>query len=112
VRTNDFVQPLKAGLNFVTEGSPADLTPRGRLMDEANGFRAAGNAANADKIYVFARGAWHQYFLAPAASGAHWCNPARPQADFSNTTLFVGTGAALIFRGEDFPDYVIPSQVN
>lgn len=112
VRTNDFVQPLKAGLNFVAEGSPIDQTPRGRLMDQADGFHAASNAADADKIYVFSLGAWHQYFLFSTASGAYWCNPAKPLADYSDSTLFRGTEAVLIFRGTDFPDYVNPSQIN
>lgn len=112
VRTHDFVQPLKAGLNFVAEGAPVDQTPRERLMDQANGFHAGSDATDADMIYVFCQGAWHQYFLASAAGGAHWCNPAKPQADFSNTALFTGTAATLIFRGTDFPDYVVPSQIN
>lgn len=47
VRTNNFRQPLDAGLNFVAEGHPVDNSPTSRMLTADNGFEAG------DQIQIF-----------------------------------------------------------
>jgi large repetitive protein len=53
VRANDFVCPLKQGLNYLGGGWPIDQSPMDRAMTLANGFIGARSSTNADRFQLW-----------------------------------------------------------
>jgi hypothetical protein len=100
VRTNDFRQPLAAGVNFVSTGFPVPVTPAERGFSVDGGFTAHPFPANADQVRVWEGSQFGSYHL---ASGANW-----QRSGFPNLTSFDPAKAVFVVRRTADADFYSP----
>ncbi|MGK0189877.1 MAG: putative repeat protein (TIGR03806 family) [Verrucomicrobiales bacterium] len=116
VRSNAFIQNLKAGYNLVAGGYPLTASPRDRAMTLENGFLGEVDPSQADQIQIWNGDTavhlqgFNGYFLLDAGQGTefrYWTDLSNAAlADQSNKRLFRYDRAAFIHLQEnDHPEF-------
>jgi len=98
VRTNDFRQNFRKGVNLLATGYPVDVSFEDRGFIKENGFRASFFMAQADQVLLYADdGAFISYYLRDASN---WGEP------FG--FLFDATSAVFLQKQEDDFNFFSP----
>ncbi|MEZ5327544.1 MAG: FG-GAP-like repeat-containing protein [Verrucomicrobiales bacterium] len=118
IRVNQFVQPLRKGLNMFGAPYPKDHSPATRHMLLADGFYGNANPASADQIQVWsgdssaAESGFKSYFLLDAGAGSAYrfwsVMESAALSNEDNAVLFRKDRAAFLKCAGNRADYVVP----
>lgn len=110
VRINAFVQPLKQGLNLVSEGYPLNDSPITRNTFATNGFTGSVNLAASDQVFVYNGSSYDTYYyLYNGANLNQWTKVGdKTFSSQNNTTFYEYGGSVFIEKVSADPDYVMP----
>ena len=107
VRTNRFVQPLRVGLNLISEPCPVDQSPASRRLLLEDGFTGSANPAEADQILRWrgnedpSQAGFASYFLLDLGSGSplrYWTGQATAALANENATVLFRADRAVFLR--------------
>jgi hypothetical protein len=118
IRVNQFIQPLKIGLNMLGAPYPKDLSPATRKMLLVDGFHGDRNPANADQVQVWtgddsatATG-FTSYFLLNGGAGStyrYWSvMESAALTNEDNTVIFHRDRAAFLKCAGNHAEYAVP----
>jgi hypothetical protein len=103
VRGNDFIQPLRGGVNLLASPFPVAMSPRQRgMLDVASGWRASTNLNSADQFQIYQGGAFRIFYLLDHPTQAdQWREAVGGSPNYNDVRILDAAQGLFIKRGEE-----------
>jgi DNA-binding beta-propeller fold protein YncE len=103
VRGNDFIQPLRRGVNLLASPFPVAMSPRQRgMLDVASGWRASTNLNSADQFQIYQGGAFRIFYLLDHPTQAdQWREAVGGSPNYNDVRILDAAQGLFIKRGEE-----------